>query len=640
MDLVIEFCIHSEAVDCPFENVNDCQLELWSPLNPTKVYRTDHPVSKPIGEGILVRYHPPQADARPIEWSIPLAADVVIHQHDVVLVIHVLSKQPRDMMEGRRSPILERHIATCCLFGDDLVAGATVIRQSTHLVETKWIHQHRQHTEFHFDMENNTVEVVPTKKPTEYWDEVLRAIWTDHIQHEIDWMGDPHSRRVLALTPPSMCIHGMPVEVATNGGEYTFDVSKGLSASALWIQPPNPVVTDQWVHQSLQEILSIRGATLEDFLAVPLNKPSEQQQKCLSDVVKLMTIHTTTWPYVTDHVIIQKADGSRENQIIDVMEPARLRPGDCEDSASMAVQIATDILNRTETTDQVIIKVRQCIAVLGVPCGMNGSIVDPNQSDELELQSHMFAGFIPIPMYAAMMAQLFNPQQMMQDFGFKERPYIPLHIALMEGTVLSTPYYTSRDHLAEDKQQKAQQVRRVLQQMVDEGDPAVWKNYCVPLPLTTTGKGFHVHHAVYRVHTHAESFFFPPLSGATIVKSYVLYDQTGDLGIPGAEFFCKYLTVPEGWRMKEPVVKTDEVFALEQEVSRQFLHPYPVPLDRSMEKPPHSFPSDRNHRLHMFIWQHRGQETDLVIRRIKQEIGAKDIIQQQYGHGLMITYVW
>jgi hypothetical protein len=510
------------------------------------------------------------------------------------------------------------------------------------LVETKWIHQHRKHTEFHFDIENNTVEVVPTSTPEEYWDQVLQTIWTNHIQREIDWMADPHSRRVLALTPPSMCIHGMPVEVATIGGEYTFAVSKGLSASALWIQPPNQVVTDQWIHQSLAEILAVRGATLEEFLAVPLNRPSEPQQKCLSDVVKLMTLHTTTWPYVTDHVVVNKVDGSRENQIIDVMEAARLRPGDCEDSASMAVQIATDILNRTVDADAspVIIKVRQCIAILGVPCGMNGSIVDPNQSDELELESHMFAGFIPIPMYAAMIGQPFDLQQMMQEFGFKERPYIPLHIALMEGTVLSTPYYTSRDHLAEDKKQKAHQVRSVLQQMVDEGDPAVWKNYCVPLPLTMhQDKGFHVHHAVYRVHTHAESFFFPPPNQELVkVKSYVLYDQTGDLGIPGTEFFCKYLAIPE-WRMKEPVEKTDEVFALEQEVVRQFLHPYPVPLDRSL-KALHLHQSDRNHRLHMFVWQHRGQETDLVIQRIKQTIGASVVVSEQYGHGLMITYIW
>jgi hypothetical protein len=636
VDLVIEFCIHNEAVDCPFENVNDCQLECWSPLNPTKVYRTDQP-NKGEKEGLLVRYHPPSGDA--IEWSIPLTATAV-NQHDVVLVVHVLSKQPRDLAEGRRTPILERHIATCCLFGDDLMSP-TIIRQSTHLVETKWIHQRRKHTEFHFDMENNGIEVIPTTSPAEYWDQVLQTIWTDHIQKEIDWMADPHSRRVLALTPPSMCIHGMPVEVATGGGEYTFAVSKGLSASALWIQPPNQVVTDQWIHQSLQEILAIRGATLEDFLAVPLNRPSEDQQKCLSDVVKLMTIHTTTWPYVTDHVILNKPDGRRENQIIDVMEAARLRPGDCEDSASMAVQIATDILNRTDTKDPIIIKVRQCIAVLGVPCGMNGSIVDPNQSDELELQSHMFAGFIPIPMYASMIGQPFDLHKMMKDFGFTDKPYIPLHIALMEGTVLSTPYYTSRDHLAEDKKQKAHQVRSVLQQMVDEGDPAVWKNYCVPLPLTMhQDKGFHVHHAVYRVHTHAESFFFTSTTPWSVkVKSYVLYDQTGDLGIPGTEFFCKYLRVPEGWSMKEPVIRTHEVWALEQEVTRQFLHPHPVPLDRSL-KPPHLHHSDRNHRLHVFVWQHRGQETDLVIQKIKQTIGAKDVIEEPYGHGTMITFIW
>lgn len=678
---LIRFCVHSQAAKhCAYEE--SVFFEIWSPLSglirriecdgsilPSLETTTSELITA-SSSSIGVEYV--KENGSTIRADLPLLPkkSTVIKPSDVVLVIYVYAWQPRTTHVKNDVKII-RHVSSGVVFGQHLKEGGQVVLQTTHHSEGKWLSMHRQHMKLHVDIApgGGVLQVSNGEKPEVYWERVLQQIWDGFIGKEVAWK-DRNKANVLAITPFSLILHGIPVsyDVTNKMNDYYYSVSKGLSAQSLWLPPTTTtnnskeVVSDKWVEDSLKSILSLRGATLDDFLK------EVYEQKCLSDVVKLVTYHASTWPYSTDHALVMR-NGLLVEVMTDTQEVARSKPGDCEDSAAISIQIALDIMKKQSSPSKVVQCVRRCLAILGVPCGLSGTTISPKKDksavtleEELDLPCHMFAAFIPLPMFHSMMfpKESFPTKHFCEYFGFKQMPEIPLHAAIVEGTMMSTPFYTSRTSVTSEKIEACTKLKSVLQRDVKEDLSFIWRNYTTPHVFAfDRTRGIHMHYSAYRLFTFALPCFYGTPEQTT--GSFVMYSGENKLGIPVIELFKHHERIADiaQWKLKVSTDMPRSVYDLEQEVIEQFIRPTVTlqpyagqDANRGLEDRSEveyiqlkqefnsggAVTKDRNRRVTLYMWKIIPGQTKQLIQRCKEAIKARSVHIQTLFHGYAVVF--
>lgn len=597
--------INRQVSECPYEaDGSNLIIDVWSPLSssPNRPYRLvqtrnqtcstvtsrdqleAEKIKRNSGECRLLAYTHPDCQDKG-QFEIELTADKTKHiaPHEVVCVFYFYTHQARHPVSQVPSGI--RHTSTAVLFGSQLHPGnSTLSLYSTHHVETKWIKRARRHVRLDITILESTVEVNDkgSPRPSRYWEDVLERIWRDGIQPDIDWVRkdavDFH-RRCQVMTPLSVPVHGVPVAYVPEeqGKVYNdqYPVSKGLTAQSLWYMPVEEIVTDDWIRKSMLDVLRLRDANWADFIRPPLTE--EEHQKRLSDVVKLVTYHASTWPYFPDAVAVRNLQpkgsggGSITHVPIDDMDPARIKPGDCEDVASITIQITNDIMRRRNVQCPLIRQVQRYLTILGVPCGACGLL---QGSDSL----HVFGIFIPVPLFCSLLGITPPPQSTSSSLGDERR--IPLHCALIEGTVLSSPYYTLRERVSSKKLAVCSQIESILRVEGGEGEGDVeWHNYCIPQAwsLRPDIAGRHVHSSVLRIFPCMPELVLGDWAKTVIKRSYVLHQTNESIGIPALELLSRFQSVGDfkakGWSAEATHDVPCHVIALEREVIRHFYRP-------------------------------------------------------------------
>ena len=624
--------------------------------------------------------------------------------HEVLIVFYFYAHRPRSL--GKNVPCGIQHTSTAVLYLSHLFSQGTVTLYSTHHVETKWIGGPRQHVRLDVTFRGSAAGGAGrgrakggSPRPDmssvgRYWEECLQEIWDQGILPDIKWVQQPGIRadefekRCEVMTPLSVPVHGVPVTygVEVDGRVYNdqFAVSKGLTAQSLWYIPDERIVSDDWIRGMLRDILGLRGVSIDDFTRPTATRPlsRETQQKFLSDVVKLVTYHAATWPYFPDTVTVRRPDDGVDEEVpIDDMDPARIKPGDCEDVASISVQIACDILRRRDVTCPIIASVQYYLAMLGVPCGVSGRVLGGTSGGHL----HVYGVFIPLPMFESLVAS--KAAGSTAAAGTASRPYvletygldpadIPLHCALIEGTVLSSPFYTAREHVDARKVTVCLELEEVLRQVAGEDNVMQWNNYCVPQAWTlrpALGNGRHAHLEILRIFPCMPELILGPAAATGgergLARSYLMTTR-GAIGVAAQEFLGGFASMREFearmWRAEPTFRVPARVVELEKEVIRHFHRPvtrihynargcdrdvnkWPVPgeseevevLDELRKRYCRStiVPTDPNRRVVLYVWKLVRGEGELVLNEILTRIPTLKVARiQRLGHGFAVVF--
>lgn len=439
-----------------------------------------------------------------------------------------------------------------------------------------------------------------------------------------------------------------------------YPVSKGLTAQSLWYMPDEQIVTDDWIRKSMLDILRLREVSWTEFIRPPPTE--EEQQKRLSDVVKLVTYHAATWPYFPDTVAVRDQTSRVTEVPIDDMNPARIKPGDCEDVASISIQIAIDIVRRRNVQCPFIRQIQHYLTMLGVPCGVSGLL---EGSETL----HVYGMFIPAPLFCSLVGRAESPPSI----------EVPLHCALIEGTVLSSPFYTSRERVSSQKLAICSQIESILQVAGGEGGGDMeWTNFCVPQAwsLRPDNVGRHAHSSVLRIFPCMPELVLGDWARDVVKRSYVLLQSDGSIGVPATQLLSRFQSVEDlktkGWSVQATHDVPAHVIELEREVIRNFYRPVtpieygydpviymnkaPVNPDAHFKQEDLVYRSlqqryqgnsmtmpirDPNHRLMMYVWklvQDDGDDGHLLalIEKIKTRVQVRHV--QRLGHGFAVVF--
>ena len=603
----------------------------------------------------------------------------------VLVVFYFYVHRPRS--PGPRVPAGIQHTSTAVLHVSHLFSkGGTVTLHSTHHAETKWIGRARQHVRLDvaFRRPDGSDQWGGGQwgggSPFMYWEDRLREIWERGILPDIKWVQQPgisaeeFELRCQAMTPLSVPVHGVPAAygVEVDGLVYNdqFAVSKGLTAQSLWYIPDEQIVTDEWIRGMLGDILSLRGASMDDFTRPTRSR--ESRQKFLSDVVKLVTYHASTWPYFPDMATVRAQDGVGEEWIpIDDMDPARIKPGDCEDVSSISVQIACDILRRRNVSCPIIKMVQYYLAMLGVPCGVSGRVLAPSNDGSV---LHVYGMFVPLPLFESLVSVDVGAgggRYVLETYALNPVD-IPLHCALIEGTVLSSPFYTAREHVDERKASVCGEMERVLSQVAGEDNIMQWKNYCVPQawslrPEVTGGRYSHLE--ILRIFPCMPELILGPSAATRVNKSYAM--MTGKtIGVNAKDFLARFPSLHEfeshGWSAQSTFTVPDEVIDLEKDIIRQFYRPVTTiryhadGCERDVNKwidsseseeaqvlddlrarfcHAKSVPVNPNDRAILYVWKLVRGECHRVLTEMLTQIPALKVVRiQRLGHGYAVVF--
>lgn len=633
--------IDRQTSECPYEAEADhLIMDVWSPLeSPNRppdrlvLSRNDQRCQ------LVTKTNPSSADrkvitpcdAKGFEIQLTLTNNKTtrpIAPHQVVFVFHLYTHQPRRVRSG--GPLGMRHTSTAVLFGSQL--GSNVTLYSTHHAETKWIKRARRHVKL-----NVAFTAIPRvgsgQRPSLYWEDRLWQIWREGIQPDVDWVSKAaaatdFNQRCQVVTPLSVPVHGVPVAYSPEeaGKLYNdqYPVSKGLTAQSLWYMPDEQIVTDDWIRSSMLDVLRLRDVSWTEFIRPPPTE--EERQKRLSDVVKLVTYHAATWPYFPDSVAVRDQTTTNIEEVpIDDMDPARIKPGDCEDVASISIQIANDIIRRRNVQCPFIRQIQRYLVMLGVPCGVSGLL---QGSDTL----HVYGMFIPAPLFCSLAGlELTRLGDDMTN--------VPLHCALIEGTVLSSPFYTTRERVSSKKLAVCSQLQSILQVEGGEGGGDIeWNNYCIPQAwsLRPDSVGRHVHSSVLRIFPCMPELVLGDWAKDVVKRSYIVLQSDGTMGVPATQLLSRFESVEDfktrRWRLQATHDVPSHVIDLEREVIRNFYRPV-TPIDYGYDPATYM----NKHPIHPDV---RYKQEDLVYRRLVQHYQQNTSIPIRDPNHRLMLYVW
>lgn len=298
----------------------------------------------------------------------------------------------------------------------------------------------------------------------------LVRVTESFVVSEYDYMmrlqTDPHDSHV-GLALATTCAHGT-LGIAIDGLPYDSKGSRragglewkfyGLSMQS-WYLYDKPVVTSRWILDRLEEVQRLHcyeKSMEEDVENIVCGgsfseKEHKRLRRRLTDVVRLCTIHSVSRPYIPDHTYNAK----REWVPSDTYTPGLALPGDCEDGSQASYLIYMTLLfgnyyrdsDLTEKERGILMNLRKCAAICGVPLGVSGTSYNPMKN--VDGEPHAFGVVVPFDQYIVAvfgkdvlhdaLARFRSKYDFEYPTHFKQRPKV------VETTVFCTTSYEEHD---------------------------------------------------------------------------------------------------------------------------------------------------------------------------------------------------
>jgi hypothetical protein len=645
--------------------------EVWQPLDEPTIYHIeDGQLFEPIDcakTSIKILENPKYY----LQWlpggiKIPLEPikDPNVH---VYLMIRSYAKVLNEKGEE-----IFQHISDCAILFTD--SGKDVTKKSIHNAECRFIGgEENVHETFVLDIEwtPNTIS-----RKTKDWEQDMWIIYNQYIKKDVDRIyGYGANLEQYTLTPISFMVNGVPVKQSNDHNKDLYKYLKGLSHQAFWIIDNRQVIEEDFFLHSLTQCLQLRKLNLDQFNNICKHifiKDTFTEIKIrkgfinniISDVVRSIISIITTQPFQKD---IRYERNGKINQMTDDFnrECARIVRRDCEDGAGYCYQLLGSLLKR-KWTDPTVQWMRRIILLCGCPFGVSGMGKDPTTKlGDAKGVNHMFATIIP---FKRMLALLTNGNKKvymdhyLSLFGLPDKERLEKVIdilaerpVIIETTVLTTPFYHTRNHTSSSKKaEMAPQIRKALS----------WrgKGATAQIPLgDDENEGYIVHKTCYRFSSDLIETFI----GTNKMNIFIGTDKIKELDItinrtflimskgnrPGSDdFFSK--TTHDGERFESTAESTEVVDKLERAILFQFQRPFSpigkikwrpwMDLTKLMEvkSPPLQkltfYCHDPNRHLKRYVWI----PTEKLIAAVKQDVTNN--LQPhwfEYFNGYMVVFV-
>jgi hypothetical protein len=467
-----------------------------------------------------------------------------------------------------------------------------------------------------------------TKHDATLWELQLRKHWETNYFKKL-WDGFLWKEFQFLYTetvvPINIVVDGPPVRMSpipetthSDPRAKDFYMYNGVSAQSHYNLPENYQCSEEWLEDRLSEITKSRGYNLQWFVDVS-RAVFDHGEKLVTEfrllrafAVRVCTIHCETIPYLFDICF------SLNKQIInyDIAVNAAAFFGDCEDVARTIYRIAVTIL-KGSWTSPVIRELQRVIAFIGVPVGVGGRGQAPvvrrkkNKNKKVtskdKLVAHQFAALIPVTvLHKALFGKDASTEKVLSQWAkaFRLDPeghfwttYAP-HPAIMEGTMVTTPFYSETNDEITAKDVLFEKFRNTLN--VEGEDECVWKKCALEYPLSVNkDSGCTVHAKVQRLYIGmlADVYADSPIvqvdsvpSGKVEIDlrchhSFMVYDTFRQSnGINGPFFFNK-MEDPSlmQWKLQVTAPMTDEMYQIEKHIRDQFDRPVQCLLAREHE---------------------------------------------------------
>lgn len=290
------------------------------------------------------------------------------------------------------------------------------------------------------------------------------------------------------------------------------------SAHSFYTSTSNRVVTNEWLLARLNEVLVCRGITHSEFIefSCKVHQGKDPGREALNVVNHVLRMHTTSRPYVVDHTWVNRkiTRGDQETSAFHL-------PGDCEDSSMVVYKLHMQVLFGCTDGHPLLEALRTCAILLGVPCAIAGTFVDPLKVRDEDEFGHVFPCAIPFCVFATAIGA--SSTQAAKEFQrvFKfEMPTWHTRIAVLEGVFRTTMFYSTHRHVSDKKKKAIEETKRwLINTKHEDGDEFwCWERYTVGLPLDLD----------HRAHGHAYRLFTEVLEYVKLGEPSYLNGQRQD----------------------------------------------------------------------------------------------------------------
>lgn len=323
----------------------------------------------------------------------------------------------------------------------------------------------------------------------------------------------PKEQETMRFSTFNTHIEGLGMRASENTKEMMADKVAGdntpveayLGSSAQsWYYYEKTAVTAEWLVQTIDQVLALRGSTSAEFTS-SVDKMIERGdddwgsdkaefRHVLADVVRIVTVHQTTWPYAED---LRHAPNG-EAKSCDTFTCGLTVPGDCEDGAQAAYLVYMSILltdwtmptaNLKKTEKDAVMALQKAAAYLGVPMCITGTAANPATPnfDETYAGSHSYGAIVP---FLTFVGALFGHDKtdeinractkFEKRFGFE--PPRGLYPSSVETTLFSTPTMHHEGHDAREIDAYNRAIKEIVKKRYGERS-CLWRNVGYTYPL-------------------------------------------------------------------------------------------------------------------------------------------------------------
>lgn len=557
-----------------------------------------------------------------------------------------------------------QHVSDVCVLATDL--GTCFERESTFLPEARYVETKVFHERFTFEVEGGDIIVRKGVTP----ETVLRQIYNEFIQKEMDWGNVELPVRKQFLAPISVCVTGIPLKSEAIDDRDGFSMYRGVSAQARWRLEPlkgTKFASNEWVVARLKEAVAIQGRTLAEFMDtchthftnVPLSPRScKPLHDCLVAVGRMCTMWAESFPYVPDKRYVNDKGDKVEGDWLDFQRFGM----DCEDGALFVYMLVSSILMTDERDGPVMQVIRQCLVAMGIPVGISG--LARSLSDATKTVGHMYGALVPVPvLYEMLFHSPMTPKDLTRTKRWLIKRYRLLsthpdqlifcqHAMVIETTVLATPYYGERGRVSSNKRAFYQRAKSLLHDKYKELD-INWTNYALQHPFAyDEEKGALMHSKVFRIFTAHVPNFFPRevLNGNNInydiQHSFIVNKREG---VPGEDFFGRKAGTLCRLSVSTPM--SQQVYDKESYILQNFTRPIVTLTEKPDGYSPFkmidgytvmdeevcfdntaTIPKNHNDRFYLFVWRIKPQELQAVINDLVKGDKSKKVKLCRYGN--------